>query len=155
MGQVLDFIQPVAIFPEFVAGIFYAPFLTAPLSVAAIFVLGRLGNPLMVALVAGLGAMVSDLLILKFFRFMIFGKSSPLHENESVKSFIHVLKVSPVFRHFAPAVGAFIIASPLPDEIGLAILGLTNLKFGQLALITFSLNALGIFLIALVAKGLS
>jgi uncharacterized membrane protein YdjX (TVP38/TMEM64 family) len=51
-----------------------------------------------------------------------------------------------------PFLGALIIASPVPDEIGVSILGLTKIRYWQFFMVTFILNALGIFLIVTAAK---
>jgi hypothetical protein len=49
-------------------------------------------------------------------------------------------------------VGAIIIASPLPDELGLALLGVSTLSRPQFFLLSFAMNSLGIFIILLVAQ---
>lgn len=44
-------------------------------------------------------------------------------------------------------IGAFIIASPFPDEIGVSLMGISKLKTYQFLLIAFALNILAVFLI--------
>ena len=44
-------------------------------------------------------------------------------------------------------IGAIIIASPFPDEIGVSLMGISKMKTYQFILISFLLNAIGIFLV--------
>ena len=46
-----------------------------------------------------------------------------------------------------PLLGALIIASPFPDEIGLLMFGVSKLKYRELLVITYLLNTAGILLI--------
>ena len=57
-------------------------------------------------------------------------------------------------RWFLMGVGALIIALPLPDEIGLVMMGLSRMKARHLIPISFVLNSLGIALVGLVARAL-
>jgi len=62
------------------------------------------------------------------------------------------LFLSPFFTWLIPIAGAFIIASPLPDEIGISLMGLSKVKNWHFILITFLLNAIGIFLVVTLAR---
>jgi len=42
-------------------------------------------------------------------------------------------------------VGALIIISPLPDELGVSLMGISKLKWYRFLLLSFTLNTLGIF----------
>ena len=52
----------------------------------------------------------------------------------------------------APAVGAIVVASPLPDEFGLTLLGLTKMPKKRFLALMFGLNFVGILFIALAAN---
>ena len=51
------------------------------------------------------------------------------------------------FSWTLPILGAIIIASPLPDEMGVGLMGISKLKTSKFILLSFILNAIGIFLI--------
>jgi uncharacterized membrane protein YdjX (TVP38/TMEM64 family) len=51
-----------------------------------------------------------------------------------------------------PIIGALIIISPFPDEIGIGLMGLSKIKKWQFMLISFALNSLGIFIIVALAN---
>lgn len=132
---------------EFIAGMLYASFLTSPISLAMIAVLSKGSNPVAVALVAGFGAVFSDLLMVSFFRqnsgdldFI----SRQLHFNK-INKYLIKWKI----EFLIPAIGAFIVASPLPDELGLMMLGASKLKYYQLVILTYLLNTAGILLIVI------
>jgi hypothetical protein len=59
-----------------------------------------------------------------------------------------------VFRAVMPFLGALIIASPLPDELGLVFLGISKLKTRYFLPLSFVLNFFGILIIGLIAKSL-
>jgi hypothetical protein len=51
--------------------------------------------------------------------------------------------------------GGLIIASPLPDELGLALMGFVKTNNWTFAIISILCNALGIFVIAVVARAIA
>ena len=59
------------------------------------------------------------------------------------------------FRSVLPFIGGLIIASPLPDELGLTLLGLARMRPSRFLLLSFTFNSIGILLIALAAHSLS
>lgn len=131
---------------EFIAGMFYTSFLTSPISVAMLLVIASSGNPLIIALFGGLGAAAGDLLIIRLFRDnykkQVDGFSRQL-QLEKVNKFLKKYQL----EFLIPLIGAIIIASPFPDEIGLLMLGISKLEYKQIALVSFILNSAGILLI--------
>ncbi|MBI2590893.1 MAG: hypothetical protein HYW33_03385 [Candidatus Blackburnbacteria bacterium] len=104
-----------------------------------------------VALAAGLGAVVSDFFIFKFVKNNLVREVQPLYNTLGGKGINHVLHTR-YFSWTLPFVGALIIASPLPDEIGVSLMGLSKMKAWQFLAISFALNALGITLVILGAS---
>lgn len=142
----------VKIILAFFGGIFYTSFLTAPLSVVLLVALGLTTNIYLVAVVGGLGAVIGDLIIVKFFR-TIFKAFSPVKQIHNFKSLKKTLKAF----HLDTAafiLGSVIVASPFPDELGLALLGASKLSYFQLSILTFILNGIGILVILFTTKGL-
>lgn len=140
----------VRVFGNFLAGaLFTSTFTIAPATVALLEI-GKLIPPLEVALVGGLGAAVGDFIIFLFLRnrlaedlrFILRGQRH-LYETIVGRRF---------FRFLTPLLGALIIASPLPDEIGLAILGFSRLGTSILLPVSFLANAVGIFIVAAVGR---
>lgn len=146
---VVDNILPLSFVAEVMAGVFYTSFLTAPISVAMLVVIAADHNPILVALLAGVGAMLGDLVLVRFFRDK--KVSDIVIVSSTIQKFEQVLKT---FRldFLIPLLGAVIIASPLPDELGLMLLGVSKLKYSELVLLTYTLNTAGILLIVLPAN---
>ena len=135
----------------FFAGmLFVSTFTVAPAAVVLYHLADSL-HPVEIALIAGLGAMTGDYVIFRFIKDKIFTELRPLFLRFGKPYFKTVYK-SPYFAWILPLSGAFIIASPFPDEMGVSILGLTKIKRWQFFLVTFTLNVLGIFLVVSAAR---
>src|SRR3990167_669760 len=131
-------------FGSFLSGMFFVSIFTVAPASIVIFDLAKTLNPIIVAITAGLGAVLGDYLIFRFLRDRVFEEIAPVFEKAS-GSFFKKLFLSPFFIWLIPILGAFIIASPLPDEVGIGMLGLSKVKNWHFILITFLLNAVGIF----------
>lgn len=137
----------------FVAGMFFVSTFTVAPAVIVLFHLADILNPIEVALLAGLGAMVGDYIIFRFMKDKVFEELRPLflrlHQPK-----LEILFKSPYFAWMLPVFGAFIIASPLPDEVGVSVMGLSKIKRWQFFALAFVLNATGILLTISVAQAI-
>lgn len=131
---------------EIIAGSFYTSFLTSPIAVAMLLVLAKEQDPITLALLAGLGSAITDLIIVKFFRKNINSDFETIAKQFKLDLFTKVLKLLKL-DFLVPLIGALIVASPLPDELGLFLLGASKLKDYQILIITYVLNTSGILLI--------
>ena len=118
----------------FLAGsLFTSVFTVAP----SIVILGQLAVensfPLVVFLGA-LGAVCGDYIIFSLFR-------------NHIERDLHALIPSVLV-----AVGAVIIVSPLPDELGLTLMGLSKTNYRTFFIVSFIANAVGIAMVGLVAQ---
>lgn len=146
LDSLVHTLLPLRFISEIVAGIFYTSFLTSPISVAMLFVLAPGNNPLLLAVLAGAGAVVGDLIIVKIFRKNL-SKDLNLVAYELHLNIINKILTKLKLDFIIPFLGALIIASPLPDELGLMMLGASKLKYYQIAIISYILNTAGILLI--------
>lgn len=139
---------------SFLAGIFFTSVFTAAPAVAAISELAVISDPLHVALIGALGSVVGDLLIYRFIQDRF---SKHLLEATSDHTFgkrIQQLLQLKLFRWLSFIVGIIIIASPLPDELGISLLGFSQIKTTWFIPLTYVLNGIGIFVIGLLARAL-
>lgn len=58
------------------------------------------------------------------------------------------------FRWLTWLLGGLIIASPLPDELGIGLLGFSKMKLAAFIPLSLIFNSLGILVIGLVARSL-
>ncbi len=135
----------------FITGMFFVSTFTVAPAAVVLFHLATLLHPVEIALLAGLGAMVGDYVIFRFMKDRVFEELIPLARKAQTPRLKTLFK-SPYFAWILPVAGAFIIASPLPDEIGVSMMGMSRVKQWQFFLLAFVLNAVGIFLIVSAAR---
>ncbi|MEK7609847.1 MAG: hypothetical protein AAB470_01850 [Patescibacteria group bacterium] len=145
-GGLLDsfiYILGSGAFASFVAGIFFtSAFTIAPSSLALARIIESV--PLQtVAFWGALGALCGDLILFLFIR----DKFTDDLKNSLKPSIVkHILSSFHLgfMKWLSPIIGAFIIASPLPDELGLTLLGISKTRLSLLIPISFVMNFLGI-----------
>ncbi|MDQ3007985.1 MAG: hypothetical protein M3Q81_00115 [bacterium] len=99
-----------------------------------------------IALLAGLGAVVGDLIIFKFVKDGLLEEIKPVYERFGGRHLQALLRTK-YFSWAMPLIGAMLIASPLPDEIGVSLMGISKMSIYKFVLITFVLNSIGIFMV--------
>lgn len=135
----------------FITGVFFvSTFTVAPAAVVLYHLADKL-HPVEIAVLAGLGAMFGDYIIFRFMKDRVFDELAVLFKPFH-KRYVGPLFKSPFFAWLLPFIGATIIASPLPDEVGVSMLGLSKIRRWQFFAVTFTLNAVGIFLVVIAAR---
>jgi len=137
----------------FLAGMaFSSAFTTAP-SIVVLFELAQDYSPIgLFVVVAAMGAMVSDLFIFRFLRDGLDEDMRYLIEHATKLARFRALIHSRLFYWFGTLFAALIIASPLPDELGLAMFGFLKVDKKKFLPISFAMNSMGILIIALAAR---
>lgn len=151
LDKFIRIVTPVRFLAEFIAGMMFTSFLTTPFSFALFFLLAKTTDPLQIAIIGGIGACIGDMLIISIFRNSFFDDFKTLEKTLKFKRLFHFFHHSH-FNHLAPILGVLVIASPFPDELGLMMLGGSKLKLIQLTILTFVINAAGIYFYALTSK---
>ncbi|MEK7478705.1 MAG: hypothetical protein AAB626_02150 [Patescibacteria group bacterium] len=136
------------ILASFIAGIFYTSIFTVVPATAAIIEIAQKSNPFLIALVGGFGALLGDYVIFRYIRDNISGYISSIARKIRHESILE----SKIFSFSFAIIGAVIVASPLPDEIGLALMGITKMRTLYFVPISYFLNSIGIFVLALIGK---
>jgi hypothetical protein len=135
----------------FAGGVLFAFGFGAPFGVAILLSIADDVNIFAAAIIAGLGALLSDYLLFKFIRVTFtdevekLRRSKPIHlVNGVVRDYLP----PKVMSYITAGIAGFVIASPLPDEIGVTILSLmADVRERIFAIISFSLNTIGILAI--------
>jgi membrane protein YqaA with SNARE-associated domain len=138
---------------SFIAGIFFTSIFTAAPAIAVILLIAQDANMWLVALVASLGSLVGDFIMFRFARdrFAHYLKELIRYEMKTHR-LSSIMRMRPL-RWVILLIGALIIASPLPDELGVALLGFARLSSSMFAPLAFVANFLGIAAITLFAQG--
>lgn len=148
-----SYIQGLGLIGVFIAGIMFVSFFTAAPSVVMLVAFAGIYNPIVVALVAGVGTIIGDWLILKILEDEISRELKPLAKKWGLMPVVRVFSRK-MFRPLAVVVGAILIASPLPDELALAVLGASRLSTTRILMLAFVLNTAGILALVLAAQAL-
>jgi hypothetical protein len=130
----------------FIAGILYVSVSTAALGILILADLSEKLSPIEIAIIAGLGGAVADFIIFRFFKNNLLKEITPIYYNFGGKH-LNKLMYHKFFRWSLPIIGAIIIASPFPDEIGIGLMGLTHIKKYQFVLLCLALDITGVFLL--------
>ncbi|MBU2101297.1 hypothetical protein KKH05_01085 [Patescibacteria group bacterium] len=144
------------------AGLLLPITFTAPIATVTLFYLGGHYEVVPLVLLATFGALIGDLIIFTFV------KDRTLAEIESIraeyradhrkhdhykrhKALLDLFRSKP-FHALALFVGALLIASPFPDELGVAIFASYRLNIHKFIPLSLFLNGIGIWLIILAGK---
>jgi len=144
-----------------VGGILFSTGFTAPFGIAVFVELADTFHPFLGALLGGLGSLLADLFIFQIVRF-----ESMRHEFEKLNRTWILLRIKYLFHHpLMPEIvriyalwsfAGIIIASPLPDELGIMMIGgLGSIHPTRFAVICYIANTVGILLIMLGARAVS
>lgn len=153
LGAVFGFVEGWGYLGGFVAGILSVSFFTAVPAVVLILDLANKLEPHWLALMWALGSTIGDWLILKFYQEKIVQELHPLFKRVGLKQIVRLL------RHRFTSwilflIGAVFIASPLPDEIGIGLMGLSHLKRRYVLFMCLLLNAAGALVIILAVRAI-
>lgn len=145
--------QEWGLFGSLIAGMFFVSIFTAAPASVVLFEIAVANSIWEVALFGGIGALIGDLLIFRFIKDSLSEDIHWLIRKTKQERLVSIFRFK-LFRWLIPFIGALIVASPLPDEVGLAMMGLSKMKTAIFIPISFALNFLGILAIGLFAKGL-
>jgi hypothetical protein len=135
----------------FIVGFFFTSLFTlAPASVA-LAEMSQVAPLSEVALWGAAGAVVGDLVLFFFVRDFLSADILALMRGSWLKKLKAVFK-SPFLSWAVPVAGALVIASPIPDEIGVALLGLSKTHLRFFIPISYAMNFLGILLVGAAAR---
>jgi len=153
LAGILTSTQEWELLGSLVAGIFFVSIFTVAPAGVVFFEIAAANSIWEVALFGGIGALIGDLLIFRFIKDSISEDIQWLMSKTKQERLFSIFRPK-LFKWLIPFIGALIIASPLPDEAGLAMMGLSKMKTSVFIPISFTLNFLGIFAIGIFAKGL-
>ena len=135
------------------AGILFVSSLTIAAGAVSLVILAERLSPIELALVAGLGGMIGDFVMFRFVKDGFFEEIIPIYNSLGGK-YITVLLRRKYFSWLLPIIGAIIIVSPFPDELGVSLIGITKIKSYQFLLLSFVLDVTGVFLFVVSARAI-
>ncbi|MEM1539271.1 MAG: hypothetical protein QXW82_04335 [Candidatus Bathyarchaeia archaeon] len=142
----------------FLGGVFYSYTVTAPVSLLFFNLLDE--NSIAFALIAASGSLIADYVIFRFIKDKLVFEIEAFMRDELKRDIVGGLrKVYDALQQsklgkviIIPAIASIIIASPLPDELGIAMLASFRMDDRAFVIISWMLNFLGIAIILGVLK---
>lgn len=104
-------------------------------------------------LVAGIGSSIVDVALFHLVRHTVFEEMKPLMRKWRRRHFMQLLH-SKYVSWTVPVLGALVIISPLPDEIGVSMMGISSLDTRRFAVLSLVLNCIGVFLVVVAARAI-
>lgn len=131
----------------FIAGILFTSIFTTPIALAMFIAIAPEVNIFVMALLGAAGSVLGDLTLFALIRHTF---RDDVEHLISLRRFHRVVALfhRRMFRWVLPFIGAIIIASPLPDELGIGLMGVSKMKTSTLIVVSYVMNAIGIALIA-------
>ncbi|MBI4118928.1 MAG: hypothetical protein HY452_01560 [Parcubacteria group bacterium] len=136
---------------SFVAGMFFVSIFSAAPATVVLAEIAQSNSVFWVAFFGGIGALVGDLIIFRFIKDRLAEDFLQLIKKTKSERLVSIFRLK-LFKWLVPFFGALIVASPLPDELGLAMMGLSKMKTSLFIPLSFFLNSLGILIIGIIAK---
>jgi uncharacterized membrane protein YdjX (TVP38/TMEM64 family) len=133
----------------FVSGILYVYSFTSTISTSILLILNN--NIILTGLIAGLGALTGDIIIYKFINHSFDNELNLLRKEKIIKK----IKINKhIKKYILPILAIITISSPLPDEIGVALLAASKKVIPKkyTYLLFYLLNTIGIFIILIIGK---
>lgn len=151
LHSVFAFLNDLEYLGGLIAGVLSASLITAAPAVVLVVELAHHLDPLALALLVGVGSAIGDMILLLFFEERIFAELAPLGRRLKLG---RLLRRSRKRRMSTPLLlaGAFVIMTPLPDEVGLGLLGVSHFPKIFLFLLCLALNTLGASLVIMAAR---
>ncbi len=143
----LSVLREFEIIGSLIAGLFFTSIFTTAPSIVILGEVAQNSSVFQTALLGAIGALIGDLLMFKLLRDRLARDFYALFHIDMNQRYFRL----PRFRWLAYAIAGLIIASPFPDELGLAILGFSNTKTNLVIPISLVFNFLGILVIGALA----
>ena len=139
---------------SFVAGLFFTSIFTVVPAAVALGEIARTDSIVLTAFFGAIGAVIGDLFIFRFIKDKLSEHLLELLKHQGGFKRLRVLLKLKYFRWLTFLIGGLIIVSPLPDELGISILGFSRTRVWPFIILSFVANFIGILLIGSIARTL-
>lgn len=148
MAAFFEFSRGLGYIGAFIAGMLSVSLFTAAAGVVILFELGQTLDPVAVIGLATIGSVLADFIILEFFEDNIMHELRHLSKKLGLKFKVPRRQKRRV-RLFSGLIGIVMIGSPLPDELGLAVMDISHWSTSRILIICAVANCIGLTAIVL------
>lgn len=153
IAAIFAFVENLGYLGGLLAGMLSVSFVTAAPAVVLLVDLAGKVEPHILALMWATGSTLGDWLAVRFYQEGVFYELKPLFKRFRIKSAVRVMR-NRFTSWILFLVGAVIIATPLPDEVGLGLMGLSHIKRRYIVFMCFLLNLVGAYVIILAVQAI-
>lgn len=149
LSQMVLGLESLGYLGVFLVGMFFvSTFTVAPATTLLFLMLDKFSIP-EIALIGGIGSVVGDYIIFRFVEEGLVGELKEIFHKVGGDSIfrVHWIAHTKYFVWLGPVIGAMIIASPFPDELGIGLLGMYKMDGKKFILLTWILDTFGIFML--------
>ena len=147
LSRILLSTEEYEILGSFIVGMFFTSVFTTAPAIAALGEVAQVHGMFQTAFIGALGSILGDLIIFRFVKDRFSEHVNELLAHKGVFRRFRALFRLRFFRWFTFLIGGIVIASPLPDEIGITLLGYSKMKTSYFVGLSFVFNFLGILFI--------
>src|SRR3989338_8696643 len=129
-----------------IGGVLFVSSFTSSIGTIILLILAERISVLEISIIAAIGGVIGDFTIFRIIKDDLLKDFMPIYNKLGGKA------ITRFFQHrylkwSVPVLGAIIIASPLPDELGVTLMGLSGIRTFGFLIFVFILNAVGIFVL--------
>lgn len=143
LHTLLDYFSPHPLITAFIAGMLFASTFTVAAGGILLIKLSEMYSPVLIILFAGMGAAFCDYLVFSLVKHKVPIHISPVYKNLYNHSHLHKILHTHYFAWTLPVIGAILMATPLPDELAVSLLGLSKLSGIKFIIIALSSHLIG------------
>jgi hypothetical protein len=154
LEKILTSTKELEFLGSFISGIFFTSIFTVVPATVTLGQIAAANSILLTAFFGAIGAVLGDLIIFRFVRDSLSEHLKETIKIQVVSKSITELYKYKLFRWTTFLISGLIIASPLPDELGISLLGFLKIKTKWFIYISFVFNFIGLVLIGIVAKAI-
>ncbi len=152
---IIQSVSQLGFIGAFLSGLLFASTFTVATGGLLLINLSNTLNPLLLIIFGVLGAVSADLLIFLFVKDQISTEVTPIYEKFIAHHHLKKILHTRYFSWTLPVLGALIIASPLPDELGVSLMGISAMTISKFALISLFSHTIGMISLVLLAGAIS
>lgn len=150
--QLAGYGMPGLILGALVCGALYSSIFTVAPATIGFVEFAQTGSPIwIIALCGGVGAMLGDMTLFQVIKIGFIDDLIAHFQRRSQGRYERLFKIR-FFKLLLVVIGAIIVATPIPDEIGLAMMGLGRARWKTVMVVSFIFNTLGIASIAFLSR---
>jgi membrane protein YqaA with SNARE-associated domain len=146
-GMIIKEVEKFGYFGAIFSGFLFTSTFTVATGALLLANFAKVLDPFWLILCAVSGAILGDMIIFLFVKDKVSEDVTPVYEHFIAKNHLKKIIHTKYFSWTLPVIGALIIASPFPDELGISLMGLSAISLPKFLMMAFLSHSFGIFIL--------